>query len=205
MAVSSREVAVGLAVRGAEATQGWPVRRWSHRYIPRIAVRRVLPVLLAVLVVAGACSNDDGPEGTTQGNVFSSTDVGVGTCLEVGEGLGAEVNSLPTIECGLEHSHEIFATPVYTEEDVRPGEEVYPGLGELEAFAQRECIPAFEDYVGIAVFDSVYFITWLLPTLDSWEDSDIVDRTALCVAGRFDAAPITGSIENQGAAAATPS
>ena len=145
----------------------------------------------------------DAPEGTKQVDVFNTDDVTVGTCVKVGEGLGPEVDTLPVIECSKEHSHEIFATPVYFQEDVQPGQEVYPGLAELEAFAQRTCLPAFEGYVGISSFDSVYFISWLVPTLDSFNDEKEKDRRILCIAGRFDAGPITGSIKDAGAAASS--
>jgi Septum formation len=110
-----------------------------------------------------------------------------GTCLQVDDKLGAEVTKLPVIACDQPHTHEIYAIVKYTEKDV------YPGTVELETFAQRECLGAFEPYVGISAFDSTLFFTWMVPSLEGWNTKK--DRDVLCVLGAKDGRQITKSMK----------
>jgi hypothetical protein len=98
-----------------------------------------------------------------------------GECLYVEDGLAAQVAKLPVIDCTKSHTHEIFANVVDTTD------QVYPGQASLEQLAETKCYGAFEDYVGISPFDSSLYITWIVPSLGSWNDKD--DRTILCVLG----------------------
>ena len=111
-----------------------------------------------------------------------------GTCLAVDDKLGAEVTKLPVIGCEQPHTHEIYAVVHYTEKDV------YPGTAELETFAQRECLGAFEPYVGISAFDSTLFFTWLVPSLDGWNKEK--DRDVLCVLGAQDGRKLVKSMKS---------
>lgn len=123
----------------------------------------------------GACSDDKDPNAPDSKGAL---DVETGECLLVDSALGAEVSKLPVIDCDKPHTHEVFARVVDTDS------EVYPGLTALETFAERECYRDFEGFVGISPFDSALFITWIVPSLDGWNDED--DRTVLCILGRQD-------------------
>jgi hypothetical protein len=131
-------------------------------------------------LVAG-CSDDDGT------GVLDLDELGPGTCLAVTDDLGEEVKTLPVIDCVEDHTHEIYANVDWT------GADVFPGLEALDAFAEQECVGAFEPFVGISAFDSQLTFTWLTPTLGSWNDHD--DRTVLCVLANPDAAPLIGSMQ----------
>lgn len=98
-----------------------------------------------------------------------------GECLLVDDGLAAQVAKLPVIDCTKSHTHEIFAKVPDTEH------QVYPGQASLEQLAETKCYGAFEDYVEISPFDSSLYITWIVPSLGSWNDKN--DRTILCVLG----------------------
>lgn len=98
-----------------------------------------------------------------------------GECLQVNDGLGAQVAKLPVIDCAKSHTHEIFAKVKDTTD------QVYPGQASLEQLAETKCYGAFEAYVLISPFDSSLYITWIVPSLGSWNDKD--DRTILCVLG----------------------
>ena len=112
----------------------------------------------------------------------------VGTCLDYLDGdIGAEVTELRTIDCAEPHSHEIFAVVV-------SDATVYPGFEALEETAQARCLAQFEDYVGIGVFDSTLFYSWLVPTLTSWDRED--DREIICVLGDGEGAPLVGSMRD---------
>jgi hypothetical protein len=103
----------------------------------------------------------------------------------VADGLAAQVATLPVIDCAKPHSHEIYATVIDKQNDV------FPGMAVLEGFAEKSCYGNFEDFVGISPFDSSLFITWIVPSLDSWNGKD--DRSVLCVLGRKDGGQLTGT------------
>lgn len=134
--------------------------------------------MLAVGV--GACSGDDDGEA-----VIGLQPSQIGTCLDFGDSIGADVEKLPAVPCEDPHTHEIFAIET-------SDAETYPGFEALEADAQAQCLGAFDDYVGISAFDSELFFSWLVPTLTSWDQDD--DRQIICVIGEGNGAPLVGSV-----------
>ena len=151
-----------------------------------IFARSVTLSLQFVVVAAtlGACSND--PDDTALPVVAVGQSL-VGTCLDFPADTGAEIDSLPRIDCAEAHTHEVFAVIDSTADN-------YPGFDALEAEAQVACLDAFEPYVGINSFDSVLFADWLVPTLTSWDRSD--DREIICLAGNHDGAPLVGTVKD---------
>lgn len=145
-----------------------------------------LCVVTLVLVLAACSGGDD----TSEKPVLDVGDDGPGTCLDVGDELGAEVTKLPVIECAKPHTDEVYAVVQYDKGDV------FPGLEALETFAQQVCVREFEPYVGMSAFDSSLNFTYLTPTLGSWNDKD--DRAVLCVLRDGASAPLTGSMKGSG-------
>jgi len=156
-------------------------------YRRRIFARPIFQLIRALSIVgvaaaAVSCSGgDDGAE------VIDLTDSSIGTCLDFGDSIDAEITKLPVVLCGEPHSHEIYAVET-------TGAETYPGFEALEAEAQASCLGAFEDYVGISAFDSELFFSWLVPTLNSWDQDD--DRQIVCVIGEGNGAPLVGTVRN---------
>lgn len=147
---------------------------------------------VCLAIVGVACDNDV----PADQEVLKLDDRGVGRCMSVPATVDETITSLPErIECGMAHTHEIYAV-IDTGKLDPPPFDVYPGFDALEQYAQRECLDHFEPYVGISVFDSALFYSWIVPTLESWQDETVMDREILCVAGRFDGAPIEGSIKD---------
>jgi hypothetical protein len=139
-------------------------------------------LLVAGLVLAGAaCSDDD------ESPVVDLQPESVGVCLDFPDDVGEQVTELPEVECGVGHTHEIIAL-VNSESDV------YPGFEALEAEAQGVCLAEFEPYVGINPFDSDLFVSWLVPTLTTWDRDD--DRQIVCVVGNANGAELVGTVEN---------
>jgi hypothetical protein len=68
-----------------------------------------------------------------------------------------------------------------------------PHSRDHETFAQRECLGAFEPYVGISAFDSTLFFTWMVPSLEGWNTKK--DRDVLCVLGAEDGRQLTKSMK----------
>lgn len=92
--------------------------------------------------------------------------------------------------CTASHSHEIFATPVDKTHDV------FPGVKALEQLAQEVCYAEFDTFVGISPFDSELNVTWIVPSLSTWNDKK--DRTILCVLTRRDLGRMTTSAKDTG-------
>ncbi len=157
----------------------------------RYSLRRGVLVGGAAVVTLGvALSGCGGTSDAGKPQAKPVLDLGTGaegTCLQVDDKLGAEVSKLPVIVCDQPHTHEIYAVVHYTEKDV------YPGTAELETFAQRECLGAFEPYVGISAFDSTLFFTWMVPSLEGWNAKK--DRDVLCVLGAEDGRKLTKSMK----------
>ncbi|MFT4658955.1 MAG: hypothetical protein ACJAXA_000763 [Candidatus Aldehydirespiratoraceae bacterium] len=157
----------------------------DHRV--RVTSRRIhknLAVALVVVVALSACSGSDDANGITNEDVTKLGQTAVGTCLQFGDDVGEEITELPVIACNVPHSHEIYAI-------VTSGETVYPGFDALEETALTECLGAFEDYIGVSPFDSSLIYSWLVPTLNSWNEEE--DREIICVAANGNAAPLSQS------------
>ncbi|MGB8859549.1 MAG: septum formation family protein [Ilumatobacteraceae bacterium] len=143
------------------------------------------------LVALAACSGDD----DKNVSVIDLAKKGAGTCIDAPPTLGPEVKKIPTVDCAVKHTHEIYAVlPYVVQEPGKPDAKatVFPGLEALDAFAQRACITEFEPYVGVSAFDSSLTFSWLTPTLASWNGT-AKDRSIICVLGMFNGQPMTGS------------
>ena len=143
--------------------------------------------------VLPACS-DSGKGGK---GVIQLAKDGPGTCINAPPTLGPEVKKIPTVDCSVAHTHEIFAVVRYVETvNGQPkATDLFPGLDALDAFAERECIAKFELYVGVSAFDSTLTFSWLTPTLASWNGSS-KDRQVICVLGKFDGSTLDRSMQD---------
>jgi hypothetical protein len=139
---------------------------------------------LLVCALATACSGGEDGE-----PVIDLPSDAIGTCLDFGDSIDAEITTLPVVPCGEPHSHEIYAIEI-------SDAATYPGLEALEADAQAKCLGEFEEYVGVSAFDSELFFSWLVPTLNSWDRED--DRQILCVIGEGNGAPLVGTVRGIG-------
>jgi hypothetical protein len=169
-----------------------------RRYAALISSIRIfsLPVRASATVallamVAAACSSDPDPAAVDNQSAVEVTEDDVEKCLKFDELVGAEVTDFPFIECGQPHTHEIYDVTSYDENDV------YPGFEVIETDARLACLTAFEPYVGRNSFDSELFYTWIVPTLDGWNDSDSKDREILCLIGRHDGDFLIDSVKGR--------
>jgi hypothetical protein len=110
----------------------------------------------------------------------------VGDCFE-DPGDISEVSSVDTVDCAEPHGLELFST-------VSMGSEsrIFPGVDQLFAELEDECIARFDGYVGSDYWTSVYDIVMFTPLPDGWDDGD---RTGMCALYEFNAAlqPIQSS------------
>jgi hypothetical protein len=162
-------------------------------------VRALIAGLVAGVVIT-ACSDDsatrDDSGSITEPGEVSVFDLRIGDCVETGEELQVDVAMLEGVPCAQTHTHEVFAiVDLGTEaedEDTRFVDgAAYPGEGPLEDAAQRVCVDEFASYVDIDYADSSLFFTYLVPSVQSWQEEN--DRKVVCLAMRG-GEPMQGSV-----------
>jgi hypothetical protein len=120
------------------------------------------PSASATAAASPTDGDDDDSAGGEETSVF---DLEVGDCFSA---TGDEVESVTVVDCDEPHIYEVFA--VF---DHEAGEdEPYPGDDALLEYADSECQPHFEDYVGADYETSVYWITSVTPSEQTWDDDD---------------------------------
>lgn len=113
-------------------------------------------------------------------------DVAVGDCiLEVTD--GTEVQDVQTVPCEQEHSFEAYyafdVSVAEFDEDA------------ILTEAGEQCIDAFNTFIGIDYFESIWDYTTLYPTEQSWANGD---REVVCLVYPLDEVPTTGSAQGVG-------
>lgn len=121
-------------------------------------------------------SNEDDTdnENTEDGGITVSVfDIKVGDCYQEPDATDF-VTELTLVDCDEPHDNEIYAFGQYPADD----NDAFPTDEELDDFSNEFCTEAFEEYVGISYDDSIFYITYLQPTEESWEDGD---REVVCI------------------------
>ena len=171
----------------------------------RHRVLRVCGLAVVVLLGLGACGDDDdsdaeGDSGAEDGGAagddtetesVSVFDLEEGQCLaDASQVQGEAVEELQVVSCDSAHTGEVFS--VFDLEG--GGEAEFPGPAQIEEQSTSECESAFEDYVGSAVGDSRFEITFLAPTQETWSQGD---REVVCI-GFVEGEELEESIEGSG-------
>ena len=82
------------------------------------------------------------------------------------------VSSLPTVDCAEPHTGEIYALPQVPDGD-------FPGEAALQETAGQLCSGQdFQTYVGKPYQESSIYLTYLVPSSDTWDDGD---REIVCI------------------------
>jgi hypothetical protein len=134
---------------------------------------------LVALAFATACSPNSSAGGIRDSkNVvvkpgeWSVFDLHLGDCLAPKEDLKAgEIAKIPVVPCADPHRQEVFAT-------VADNADAFPGTGALDQFASTSCVQELQTKLGVAPSDG-YFVSYLLPSFDSWNKND--DKKVTCV------------------------
>lgn len=132
-----------------------------------------LALFIAVVAVCGAC-------GTT--SVF---EIEEGDCFDDVTDF-SEVSRLPVVDCDEPHDNEVYAVVDYLVTTA------YPGVDTLRDFAEEECLPRFEEFIGFDYFESELDFSAFWPSEESWETGD---REVICFAYELDFSKITGTLE----------
>jgi hypothetical protein len=69
----------------------------------------------------------------------------------------------------------------------------YPSDADFGAWLEANCLPAFEDYVGLSYQESTLDVTWFQPTEEGWNDGD---HTVQCAVYDPARAELTEAVRN---------
>lgn len=174
--------------------------------------------LLVVAVVLGGCQNateDPTPTATSSAGVSigpsapaspsptASTGVGAGVetsvlDLEVGDCFSVESDELVTVavvDCEELHEYEAFALVDHEAGELDP----HPGDEAMLEYGDTACQAPFGDYVGREYQASIWYITSLYPSEQTWAGGD---REIVCMLYQRDAnsepIAVDGSAEGSG-------
>lgn len=113
---------------------------------------------------ATADDDDDGEETSVfeleQGDCFTAT--------------GDQVETVTVVGCEDAHIYEVFAVFDHEADE----DEAYPGDEAILDYADTQCQPLFEDYVATDYQSSIYWITSVTPSDETWDEGD--DREIVC-------------------------
>ncbi|HEX5014252.1 MAG TPA: septum formation family protein [Candidatus Limnocylindrales bacterium] len=171
----------GLVREPAES--GTPVAIAESASAPpaKVPIWRRLPlgVIVAIGFVAiGAvgglifnASRSDSGEITKSGNL-DVLDLRVGDCFDLKDPEAEEIGEVTALPCTSEHEYEMYFIG-----SMPSG--VFPTDDGFGAWLDANCLPAFEEYVGMSYDDSELEIFWLAPSEEAWNDGDRSIQCAL--------------------------
>ena len=140
-------------------------------------------VLLALLT---GCSLDAPRNSAGEVTAAATTDafsIKVGDCVGKLDGDSAE--ELPLTPCDQVHFWEAYASSTLEGTD-------FPGSSQINELSDKACSAAYKGFVGIAMDDSKYEVTYLSPTKESWTQA--ADREVVCLVGSS-SGNLTGSLK----------
>ena len=148
---------------------------------------RTAAAFTAVLLVLLAGCSTDGPRNSAgQVTAAATTDtfsIKVGDCVGKLDGDSAE--KLPLTPCEQTHFWEAYASGELDGTD-------FPGTSQVKDLSDKACRAPFKAFVGIALDDSKYEVSYLSPTKESWTQAQ--DREVVCLVG-LSSGNITGSLK----------
>lgn len=99
---------------------------------------------------------------------------------------GETVDKVDLIDCTAPHRYEVYNNYEISDATTLPTGDA------LDEETYNACYDSFQAYVGTSYEDSVYDVTWLTPTPDSWERGDHVIS---CLATTQDGSDLTKSVK----------
>ncbi|HEY3546304.1 MAG TPA: septum formation family protein [Propionicimonas sp.] len=151
-------------------------------------MRTAVSLAAFLLVVLTGCSTDAPRDSAGQVTAAATTDafsIKVGDC--VGKLDGDSAQKLPLMPCDQAHFWEAYASSKLDGTD-------FPGNSQVNDLSDKACGAAFTGFVGIAVDDSKYEVTYLAPTKESWTQAQ--DREVVCLVGSS-SGNVTGSLKGK--------
>ena len=152
-------------------------------------LQRQWPVLAAGLLVLASCGGEAAAARDDSGTVtaagpLSVFDLQSGDCLMPAPDLSGEVDSIPVVPCDEPHTQEVLAV-------VDHPDGPFPGAAALAQWADTACLAQLQAVLGASPADG-FFVSYLLPSFDSWNKED--DREVTCVLVFPTEGGVTGSL-----------
>jgi hypothetical protein len=121
-------------------------------------------------------------------NQVNADDLVVGQCFDVPD--ATEVSTVEKHDCTEAHDAEVFHVVEYS------GSDTYPISLTFDNFAEAQCIPVFDTYVGDTFAEREDLgMGYFYPSDDTWDDGD---RTITCYLGNVDKSKLTKSLKGTG-------
>ncbi len=115
--------------------------------------------------------DDDDDGGDDIGEETSVFELETGDCFSADADV---VESVTVVDCEDPHTYEVFGVFDHEADDDEP----YPGDDAILEYADTRCQPLFEDYVAADYQTSIYWITSVTPSTETWDEGD--DREIVC-------------------------
>jgi hypothetical protein len=130
---------------------------------------------------------------TSEGEETSVFELEVGDCFSADS--GDTINTVLVVDCEQPHTYEAFFV---FDHDAGPDEE-FPGDDAILEYADTACRPPFEEFVEKDYENSIWYITSVTPSAETWATGD---REIVCTLDQQDAndepIEVTGSAEGSG-------
>ena len=117
-----------------------------------------------------------------EGGELGAFRIRVGDCF--GDVPGLALESVDAVPCSSPHTFEAYAA-------FNLSGNSFPGTARVRQQADEGCYLRFAPFVGLDYEYSVYGISSLYPTAESWQELD--DREVLCLILNYDDTPKIGS------------
>lgn len=171
-------IVVGIALAGCQSA--------SDDVTPSVAERTEARSATAQPSAAEESASPTGADEPVETSVFE---------LEVGDCFSAESDSIlfvSVVDCEQSHTYEAFFV---FDHEAGPDEE-YPGDDAMLTYADDACRPPFEEFVGMDYESSIWYITSVTPSAETWAEGD---REIICTLDQQDAdgeaIEVTGTAE----------
>jgi hypothetical protein len=167
------EVPAGAWSPGEGATPGppaAPARRSGWQGLLRFWWIPVVVIVAASALFFSARRDDSGA--ISGAGTLTVSDLRVGDCFNLqdeDEELIGEVDAKP---CTEPHIYEMYFVG-----DMPDGD--FPGQAAMDQFAADQCLPAFEEFVGLSYQESILEIFYLTPSEESWDAGDLAVQCAV--------------------------
>ncbi|HLE59821.1 MAG TPA: septum formation family protein [Candidatus Limnocylindria bacterium] len=145
----------------------------------------VLAVVFLGIGFWSAARRDDSGSITQAGSINSS-ELRVGDCFNLRD--PTEVTIVDATQCSESHVYEVFYVG-----ELSPGD--YPAVEVIDAFAEAQCTPAFEAYVGHDFASSVWYVAYIGPSEETFHAGD---RVLVCHLFNSTETAVTGSARGSG-------
>lgn len=155
------DVPAGEIAASSAAPKPGPASRWSW------LLRFWWIGLVIVIAIGGAifaARRDDGGQIVGAGDL-QVFDLRPGDCFDLKDPADEEVTDVEAKPCNELHEFEMFHVTALPDGD-------YPDEDTFVGYLERECLPAFAEFVGTSYQESRLDIYWLTPTEPGWGAGD---------------------------------